>query len=224
MGPPTVAQRVELLEEKLAEMEANTKELVSTAVEKAMEAVRHALTEVLMEGQNLTSKQIGADLEALTCRLEGRVNRSREYHETLINTMRNEKLKFQADVRSSSTEIQAKPVPQIDKAEGSVNRQGLLLTNPKSTIGVLGDENKGVGGKAWFGDNGGFGSGNGGGMSYGGGGKSNWRYRKLDMPVFDGSDPDGWILRVERYFGFYRLSEEEMLEAEVVALEGDALR
>lgn len=27
---------------------------------------------------------------------------------------------------------------------------------------------------------------------------SNWRYRKLDMPVFDGSDPDGWILRVER--------------------------
>lgn len=64
-----------------------------------------------------------------------------------------------------------------------------------------------------------------GGSGFGAGtGHSNWRYRKLDMPVFDGTDPDGRILRVERYFGFYRLSEEEMLEAVVVALEGDALR
>ena len=44
------------------------------------------------------------------------------------------------------------------------------------------------------------------------------------MPIFDGHDPDGWILRGERYFAFYRLREEEMLEAVVVALEGDALR
>lgn len=61
-------------------------------------------------------------------------------------------------------------------------------------------------------------------MSGFGGGAGNWRYRKLDMPIFDGTDPDGWILRVERYFAFYRLTKEEMLEAVVVALEGDALR
>lgn len=40
--------------------------------------------------------------------------------------------------------------------------------------------------------NGGF---NGGGFTGGGGigvgGGASWRYRKLDMPVFDGSDPDG---------------------------------
>lgn len=44
------------------------------------------------------------------------------------------------------------------------------------------------------------------------------------MPIFDGMDPDGWILRVERYFNFYKLTEEERLEAVVVALEGDALK
>lgn len=38
---------------------------------------------------------------------------------------------------------------------------------------------------------------------------ANWRYRKLDMPLFDGANPDGWILRAERYFDFYRLNEVE---------------
>lgn len=41
--------------------------------------------------------------------------------------------------------------------------------------------------------------------------------------MFNGTDPYGWILQVERYFGFYRLTEEEMLEALVVAIERDAL-
>lgn len=52
---------------------------------------------------------------------------------------------------------------------------------------------------------------------------ANWRYRKLDMPLFDGANPDGWILRAERYFNFYRLNEEEKVEAAVVSLEGGAL-
>lgn len=63
--------------------------------------------------------------------------------------------------------------------------------------------------------------------TYGGGdgsnGGNNWRYRKLDMPLFDGDNPDGWILRSERYFNFYKLSEGDKLEAAIVALEGDAL-
>lgn len=28
------------------------------------------------------------------------------------------------------------------------------------------------------------------------GGHSNWRLRKLDLPLFDGTNPDGWILRL----------------------------
>ncbi|KAJ9542106.1 hypothetical protein OSB04_028612 [Centaurea solstitialis] len=61
------------------------------------------------------------------------------------------------------------------------------------------------------------------GSPNGGGGFTNWRFRKLDMPLFDGVNPDGWILRAERYFQFYRLNEPEKMEAAVVALEGDAL-
>ncbi|KAL2904878.1 Galactocerebrosidase [Bienertia sinuspersici] len=55
------------------------------------------------------------------------------------------------------------------------------------------------------------------------GGGANWRYKKLDLPLFDGTNPDGWIIRAKRYFNFYRLLAEEKVEAAVVALEGDAL-
>ena len=55
------------------------------------------------------------------------------------------------------------------------------------------------------------------------GSQSNWKMRKLDLPLFDGTNPDGWILRAERFFHFYRLGEEDQLEAAIVALEGDAL-
>ncbi|KAF8398742.1 hypothetical protein HHK36_014600 [Tetracentron sinense] len=43
------------------------------------------------------------------------------------------------------------------------------------------------------------------------------------MPLFDGSNLDGWILMAERYFAFNRFSNEEKLEAAIVAFEGDAL-
>lgn len=54
-------------------------------------------------------------------------------------------------------------------------------------------------------------------------GSSNCHFRKLDMPVFDGTDPDGWVLRIERYYNFYRITEEKMLDAAAVAIEGEAL-
>lgn len=73
-------------------------------------------------------------------------------------------------------------------------------------------------------------SGGGSGVNSGGGsggttngGGLNWRFRKLDMPLFDGVNLDGWILKAERYFNFYRLNEGDKLEATIVALEGDAL-
>lgn len=51
---------------------------------------------------------------------------------------------------------------------------------------------------------------------------SNWRFRKLDMPLFDDSHLDGWILRSERYFNFYHISEPDKMEA-AVALKVDTL-
>lgn len=79
MGPPTVAQRVELIEEKLTDLDEAVKGMVSTAVEKAMEAMRQSLTEALMEGQSLAAKRLGTEIDAVASRLEGRISRSREY-------------------------------------------------------------------------------------------------------------------------------------------------
>ena len=36
-----------------------------------------------------------------------------------------------------------------------------------------------------------------------GGGRYEFQHRKIDMPQFDGTDPDGWILQAERYFAIY---------------------
>lgn len=64
----------------------------------------------------------------------------------------------------------------------------------------------------------GFNRGEGEGYEGGFRGGGNWKAKRLDLPIFTGTNPDGWILRAERYFGFYRLSAEEQMEAAVVAL------
>lgn len=48
--------------------------------------------------------------------------------------------------------------------------------------------------------------------------------RRLEIPTFNGDDPDGWILRAERYFNLNRLNPDEQLEVAIISLEGDALR
>lgn len=179
MGPPTTAQRIDLIEEKMANLELGVKEMVSTAV-----------TEM------------------------------RHYHETLLNSMRNEQLKFQAEMKSTMAGLTSLQVPMGEKLDPSVNHIGSNLGNPNSILGA--SEEMGIGSEVRnFGGGIGLGGGSGGGP---GGGGTNWRYRKLDMPLFDGSDPDGWVLRVERYFNFYKMNEGEMLDAAAVAMEGDALR
>lgn len=173
----------------------------------------------------MATKQLGAEIETLAGRLEGRINRSREYHETLINTMRNEQVKLQSEFKSTVTGLQQFQVPVPEGVEGSVNHLGSIMGNlgPVATGHVIGDEmGRGFGGRQMGSTN--FGAGGSGGGPGGMGGVANWKYRKLDMPVFDGTDPDGWILRIERYFQFYRLTEEEMMEASAVAMDGDALR
>lgn len=50
-----------------------------------------------------------------------------------------------------------------------------------------------------------------------------YRRRKLKLPVFDDEDPNGWIFKAERYFSINQIGEDEMMEATVVCLEGEAL-
>lgn len=57
----------------------------------------------------------------------------------------------------------------------------------------------------------------------GGGHVENGKHRKLEMPVFEGEDPLGWIFRVERYFLVNGVPEVEKLDAAMVSLEGKAL-
>lgn len=149
----------------------------------------------------------------------------------MFNTLQNEQLKFQTEMRSTITSIHSNQTQQGNKPDESVINNSMASMSPGFGVGSVGSfdgkNGKGIINQAIEG--GGYGSGyvgGHGGYSGGGsgGGPRNWRYRKLDIPVFDGNDPDGWILRVERYIVFYRLSEEEILEAVVVALEGDALR
>lgn len=47
--------------------------------------------------------------------------------------------------------------------------------------------------------------------------------QKLELPIFDGDNPDEWLFRVERYFDINVLDPSEWLCADVVCLEGDAL-
>ena len=63
---------------------------------------------------------------------------------------------------------------------------------------------------------------NSGGGSSSGGTRYDFRFRKLEMPLFDDSNSDGWILKAERYFTVNRLSNDEKLEAAIIAFEGDA--
>uniref|UniRef100_A0A0V0ITS5 Putative ovule protein n=2 Tax=Solanum chacoense TaxID=4108 RepID=A0A0V0ITS5_SOLCH len=49
------------------------------------------------------------------------------------------------------------------------------------------------------------------------------KFRELQLPVFEGEDPLGWIYRVERYFAVNEISEAERLQAASVSLEGKTL-
>ena len=53
-----------------------------------------------------------------------------------------------------------------------------------------------------------------------GSGGSNWKNRRLDFPTYYGEDPDGGLMKAEKYFSFYHLSDREKLEAAVICFEG----
>lgn len=54
--------------------------------------------------------------------------------------------------------------------------------------------------------------------------EGNWRrVKKLEMPIFSGENPNGWLHRAERYFEVNELTEKEKLGAVEVSLYGNAL-
>ena len=49
------------------------------------------------------------------------------------------------------------------------------------------------------------------------------RDRKVELPVFDGEDALGWLVRIERYYSINGIEGDERMELVLVALEGRAL-
>ncbi|KAA0056800.1 gypsy/ty3 element polyprotein [Cucumis melo var. makuwa] len=56
-----------------------------------------------------------------------------------------------------------------------------------------------------------------------GGGQEKIKFKKLEMPVFNGEDSEGWFYRAEHYFQMHLLNEREKLKIAVVSLEGRGL-
>ncbi|KAA0057084.1 ty3-gypsy retrotransposon protein [Cucumis melo var. makuwa] len=56
-----------------------------------------------------------------------------------------------------------------------------------------------------------------------GAGQERIKFKKLEMPVFNGEDPKGWFYRAEHYFQMHLLNEREKLKIAVVSLEGRGL-
>lgn len=164
--------------------------------------------------------QITTTLDQVTQKLQVRIDRARELNETLISDIQKQQAEFQSEMRSTVTSLKT------------------LNSAPMGGFGIHRSTSEGAGSGGRESQYGGGSS----GSQTGRGGKDkekmdegpwkkvendghrgNWKYRKLDLPQFDGTNPDGWILRAERYFAFYRLNDEEKLEAAVVGFDGDAL-
>ena len=47
--------------------------------------------------------------------------------------------------------------------------------------------------------------------------------RQVEMPGFDGGNPEGWVFRAERFFFVHRLTDAEKLDVDAISFEGEAL-
>ena len=147
---------------------------MATVVDKAVEAVvtamRHSLSELLMEGQAATAHKHSEELEALAMRLEGRFNRSREAHDHMINQIRDEHLKFQSEIRSTVSRATTVKQPGVNTADPNLNHVGSSAVGPMGGGNRGGNEQLGFGRNTDMGFSGGF-------NGYGGGSRgwpSNW--------------------------------------------------
>lgn len=48
------------------------------------------------------------------------------------------------------------------------------------------------------------------------------KLKKLEIPVFNGTNPDDWLFWTELYFQLHKLTDEEKLTVAVVSFEGRA--
>ena len=49
------------------------------------------------------------------------------------------------------------------------------------------------------------------------------KFKKVEMPIFNGDDPDSWLFRAERYFQIHKLTDFEKMTVATISFEGPAL-
>ncbi|KAA0062881.1 transposon Tf2-1 polyprotein isoform X1 [Cucumis melo var. makuwa] len=49
------------------------------------------------------------------------------------------------------------------------------------------------------------------------------KFKKVEMPVFAGEDPDSWLFRAERYFQIHKHSDSEKMLVSTISFDGPAL-
>ncbi|XP_038893564.1 uncharacterized protein LOC120082453 [Benincasa hispida] len=52
--------------------------------------------------------------------------------------------------------------------------------------------------------------------SNGGGGSDKSKYKRLEIPIFAGENPESWVYRAEHYFEIYELSDQEKVKVVVI--------
>ncbi|KAA0036991.1 ty3-gypsy retrotransposon protein [Cucumis melo var. makuwa] len=49
------------------------------------------------------------------------------------------------------------------------------------------------------------------------------KFKKVEMPVFTGNDPDSWLFRADRYFQIHKLTDAEKMTVSIISFDGPAL-
>lgn len=179
---------------------------IGQMVTQGIEEAQRKLTEEALARQELETNKNREAMTAATEKLEGRIIRFRESQESQMAALKASQEKWQKEIQAMLVGKEPPLQPRIDRLFMDLeNREEEAETEP------LAERRQGE--RRGFERGGGF-----------AGGGSNWRYRKVDMPAFDGADLDGWVLRAEHYFQVHQLSEKEKLNSVVVAMEGAALK
>ena len=187
MAPPTQTQRLEQIEESVADLRRSM-------IDQVAEVVNRAATDM----QQTLVSQITSTLDQVTQKLQIRIDRARESNETLISDIQQKQDAFHSEVRSTVSALKTLATGSVGNSE--FVRPPHDMGGRNGSFGDGFDSNPFGRGERQFQRNGDE-SGNKGGADNP---RSNWKYRKLDLPTFDGTNPDGLLLRAERYFKFYQ--------------------
>lgn len=205
----SAAQRMDSIEERVEQrftnLDARLDGLAQSIGQMVTQGIEEAQKRLAEEARVRQEEEALKSMEAITAateKLEGRISRFRQTQESQMAALKTSQEKWQKEIQATLAGKKPTFLPQTEPVFMDLeNREEGLETVATGFRGGSGFER-------------------GGGFA---GGGSNWRFRKVDMPAFDGTDPDGWVMRAEHYFQVHRLSEKEKLDSVLVAMEGDAL-